>query len=170
MDATLTTETALAIGLRATPALLERLIFDLSDLDLLVPYRWDVTAKGYARGWRCAGGKTINVRMHRLICPTPPGLEVDHINGDKLDNRRCNLRAVTSAQNSWNAGLSARNTSGRKGVSYCGRRNRWHAYITVHGQRIHLGFYKCIDEAIAAREAQELAAFGEYARARAGSI
>lgn len=163
MSATLTAETARAMGLRATPALLERLIFDLSDLDLLTSYSWSVTPKGYARGWGWSDGAGVNVRMHRLICPAP-GLEVDHINGNKLDNRRCNLRAVTSAQNSWNAKLSKRNTSGHKGVSYCNVRGLWHAYLMVYGRRIHLGFHKCIDQAIAARTACELAHFGEYAR------
>ncbi len=74
-------------------------IIDESDVHLLGKSSWCLTTAGYP--WAKRNG--CNVLLHRLILPTSHGLVVDHINGDKLDNRRCNLRAVTHGENVRNA-------------------------------------------------------------------
>ncbi|MEY4838685.1 MAG: hypothetical protein RLZZ475_2544 [Pseudomonadota bacterium] len=92
------------------------------------------------------------------------GLEIDHINGDRADNRWCNLRVVTKAQNMWNSKRPSTNVSGVKGVSWVAERGQWLARITVHGRKIHLGQFNSKEEAIAARRAGEAKYHGDFAR------
>lgn len=95
-----------------------------------------------------------------------PAAEIDHINGDRSDNRRANLRLAAGWQNHANARLSKRNTSGFKGVSFDKRRGLWYAYIKKHGRMLNLGLYKTAEAAHAARLAKAKELFGDFARAR----
>jgi hypothetical protein len=95
-------------------------------------------------------------RAHRIIYALHYGewpMFIDHINGDRSDNRIGNLRSVTLEQNSRNCKRSALNTSGVCGVSWCKMQNTWRAYIRVNGKRKHLGRFVKIEDAIAARKA-----------------
>ncbi len=83
--------------------------------------------------------------MHRLILNTPKGKNSDHINGDKLDNRRRNLRICTQSENMGNRKLQANNTSGYKGVFPV--KNRWRAEIKKNGIKYFLGSFKTKEEA-----------------------
>lgn len=110
---------------------------------------------GYLRGnFR---GRTV--LRHRvvmaLITGAWPANDVDHVNGDRSDNREVNLRAVTRAENSRNAAKPARNTSGRVGVSYDRQRGKWAAFITVNYRKLSLGRYADRADAVAAREDAE---------------
>lgn len=82
-------------------------------------------------------------------------LEVDHINGNGLDNRWCNLRLVTKAENQRNRALSSNSTSGFTGVRYIkpsrGRRGFWHARLRYNRKEINLGAFDNIIDAVAAR-------------------
>lgn len=91
--------------------------------------------------------KSITIRMHAVIVGTPGGLETDHIDGDGLNNRRCNLRIVTSRQNHQN--LHIPKSSKYPGVTWDKRASKWHAQIQVNDKRRHLGYYD--DEETAAR-------------------
>jgi len=90
---------------------------------------------------------------------------MDHINGDKADDRWCNLREVTNAENKRNLPISKRNTSGHVGVCWNKKAKKWHARIgatQVGKSSKHLGFYDTKEEAIAARkEAEKLYGFHE---------
>jgi hypothetical protein len=100
--------------------------------------------------------------MHREIMLPPPGLEIDHVNGNGLDNRRLNLRLATSSQNKWNAKKSSGNTASiYKGVSVS--RQGWRAQIRCNGGRYHLGVFKTAEEAAEVYNAAALELFGEYA-------
>lgn len=102
---------------------------------------------------------TIKVTAHRVIWAMAYGYwtdEIDHINGDKTDNRLANLRSVTRSQNSKNHPLSSSNTSGVTGVYYCGRTGKWRATVFSNGKRYHLGRYSSFDDAVEARKAAEL--------------
>ena len=79
----------------------------------------------------------------------PDGL-VDHINGNRLDNRIVNLRIATYSQNAANAKRHSRNTSGLKGASYMPKKRKWQASITVQNKQTHLGTFATKDEAHAA--------------------
>lgn len=92
----------------------------------------------------------------------PNGL-VDHINGDRRDNRISNLRVATYSQNSANAKLHSRNTSGLKGASYLPKKKRWQASITVRNKQMGLGYYKTKEAAHAAYLAAAEKYYGIFA-------
>jgi hypothetical protein len=90
---------------------------------------------------------------------------IDHINGDKLDNRICNLRDVTRQQNTVNTSVRKNSATQIKGVSYReGRRLRWCAKIRANGKQTYLGSYLTANEAAAAYAKAAKEYFGEYAR------
>lgn len=78
---------------------------------------------------------------------------VDHLNGDKLDNRLLNLRIVPQAENNKNKRRLSNNTSGVTGVTFCPSRGKWEAYIKLGGKKQRLGYFASIDMARAARQA-----------------
>lgn len=85
------------------------------------------------------------IYFHKIILPSKDGFVNDHINGNKLDNRRINLRYVTLSQNSKNRKVSKNNTVGFKGVDK--QKSGWRARIAVDKKRIHLGLFKTLEEA-----------------------
>lgn len=112
-------------------------IVDDEDYGWLSAFNWHwggVTAP-YARRrpTNAEGGGKKTILMHRAVLIVPDGRFVDHINGDKLDNRRANLRLCSSAENLRNRGAPSNNTSGFKGVSFDRARGTWKAQIDVHG-------------------------------------
>jgi len=123
------------------------------DYDELRRYSWFL-CNGYpARSvWT---PKRVVVYMHRQITNAPKGMEVDHINRNKLDNRRENLRIVTRKTNSYNLPVCKRNTSGVRGVSWHKTRGKWRAHIYKDYKQIHLGVFTTFEDAIAARQRAE---------------
>lgn len=120
-------------------------LVDEADAHLVSGITWHLSQRDsrlYARSSKRSGAKVTHPRMHHLILPPAPGMVIDHINGDGLDNRRANLRHVTSSGNGHNKGASPRNTSGFRGVSWMARRKMWRAYATVAGKRQHLGYFR----------------------------
>ncbi len=83
----------------------------------------------------------------------PP--HIDHIDGDKTNNRFPNLRNVGQDLNNKNAARRMDNTSGVTGVSFDLTKKKWHAYLHDHGCAVHLGFYLKFDDAVAARRHAE---------------
>jgi hypothetical protein len=103
--------------------------------------------------------------MHRLLLNPPEGVEVDHINGNTLDNRRANLRICTHAENSRNRRGRSNSKSGVKGVTpYPGG---WRATINVNGKNVHLGCFTNIDDAAEAYDEAATRYYGEFARTNA---
>ena len=100
--------------------------------------------------------------MHRAIIRPASGLEVDHRDGNGLNNQRHNLRVATHAQNQQNQGPNRRNTSGYKGVHK--HQNKWEAKISVDNARIYLGVFNTPQEAALAYNAAALDYHGEFAR------
>ena len=94
--------------------------------------------------------------------------QIDHINGVKLDNRPCNLREATAADNSKNICISVRNTSGYKGVSWVPHLSKWKSELTVGGKRIYLGCHECKQRAAQVYEEAATKYFGEYKRGADG--
>jgi hypothetical protein len=119
--------------------------------------------------WHYSSGYAVRdhsrMRMHRFIMGLVfgDGKNVDHINGNGLDNRRCNLRICTMSQNQGNRGVNKNNATRYKGVSFDHINNKYMARITIHGRTVHLGrFVYAIDAACAYdRAAREY--FGEFA-------
>lgn len=101
----------------------------------------------------------------RLMTGAWPSDDVDHRDLDRSNNRWANLRIATQSQNSANAPLTCRNTSGFKGVSFEKRRGLYQAYIGVSGRQVNLGYFKTAEEAHAAYKIAATKHFGEFARA-----
>jgi HNH endonuclease len=128
-------------------------LVDEADLPLISKNKWYANKTSRGRWY----ARFIGGYMHRLLMGNPPGMDVDHINGDTLDNRRSNLRLCTHTQN-----LQNRVIRGRKGIwKYS---TRWRARITVNKKAIHLGVFDSPDEAIAAYDQAAIRYFGEFAR------
>jgi hypothetical protein len=97
---------------------------------------------------------------HRIIWKMVHGHDpdhIDHISGEKSDNRLCNLRDVTATENQRNRKLNSNNSSGHAGVYWCRTNKKWAAKIRVSGVHRLLGRFADLDDAIAARNAAELA-------------
>lgn len=121
-------------------------LIDLEDSNLVNAMNWSMDTDGYA----VANGTRL--KMHRLIMKAPKGSLVDHINRDRLDNRKVNLRIVTVEQNTWNHSHKV-GKSGVRGVRK--RSNRWEAFLSVKDKFKYLGYFKTLEEAKAAREQAE---------------
>lgn len=138
----------------------EYALVDEEDYDKLSQYTWYLNPEGYATR---ADGK-ITIRMHRELLAAPKGKEVDHINMDRLDNRKSNLRLATKQQNSANRIVQKRNKTGYKGVHTRSDTGLYRARITFRGISQHIGYFKDPREAAKAYNATAVRLFGEYAR------
>ena len=99
--------------------------------------------------------------VHRLVFVYMEGFmpdcDVDHINGNRIDNRWVNLRLVNRQDNLRNMGVRKDNQSGVPGVSYAKDRNKWHSFIHADKHnRVNLGYFDSFDEAVAARKGAEV--------------
>ena len=88
---------------------------------------------------------------------------IDHINRVRDDNRWCNLRLATTMQNGANMSLSVRNKTGKQGICWCKRANKYKTYIRFNYKLIHLGYFEHLDDAVNARKKAEEIYFGTYA-------
>lgn len=146
----------------------KKAVVDDEDYDELNKHKW-YCSRGYAvRNVRIDENTRKTIRMHRIIADTPEDKFTDHINGDKLDNRKSNLRNVTNAQNTKNAEKKSKAKSKYKGVAYFKRKKdiygKWVAKIQNDGKTIRLGYF---DSEISAAIAYNNAAIKyhkEYAR------
>ncbi len=113
--------------------------------------RWCLSSKGYAARAlaRIDGRPQGQVTLHRVILGLSPGdgLDCDHINRDRVDCRRANLRIATNAENSQNLGLHAANTSGVRGVSWHAQRGKWQASARLNGRKRFLGYFATLADA-----------------------
>ena len=141
-------------------------VLDAADLPLIEPYRWFLKrsngGKLYVYGYRVGEHKNRRKSMHTVLLDAGP-LEVDHINGDGLDNRRSNLRAVTHAQNLHNACGRSGSTSPYKGVCWNSQKSKWLAKIKVDGKTRHLGFHTDPWDAAQAYNDAAIESWGEFA-------
>lgn len=127
-------------------------LIDDTDAPLVTGRRWRLLRTQRGKHYATSGGygQPI-VLMHRLIADTPAELEVDHMNGDGLDNRRQNLRNVTHAQNQQNKRANKAARSQYRGVHRCA--GKWRAQVTFNDKRIHLGYFAAeLDAAKAAAD------------------
>ena len=143
-------------------------IVDADEYIELSKYNWHISS-GYACRnvyTKVPNSKTERkcLAMHRVINKTPEGLQTDHINCNKLDNRKKNLRSCTNKQNSMNKKSYKSKYSGFKGVSYDKNTNVWVSYISVDGKSIHLGRFKTEVGAAQAYNNIALELHGEFAR------
>jgi hypothetical protein len=138
--------------------------FDKEDYYKIKDYYW-VVHNGYIATTKSQNGKTKRIYLHRLLFELSFGdkLVVDHINHDRLNNKKENLRIVTESQNSYNTKLSIVNKSGVIGVSYNKISNVWDARLQKDKELVLLDTYKNIEDAIIARLKAEKEFYGEFA-------
>lgn len=143
-------------------------LIDAADAPLVEAFTWSALVSkrtSYARRNEFKDGKQYTVLLHRVIAAAPPGLHVDHKNGDGLDCRRANLRLVTQQQNNLNVRGHRDSASGIKGVRKHPLCDKYQATISAAGARKHLGLFATAAEAHAAYCAASLAIHGEFGRA-----
>ena len=118
---------------------------DREDFDLFKSLSWHIGSNGYVRHSTYDGKTNSCIYFHRLIMGFPENKQIDHINGNKLDNRKLNLRICTNQENSQN-----RKINDNSGVTYFrwGKRiKRWVAQITINGRHKNLGYFLTKQEA-----------------------
>jgi len=139
-------------------------LVDAADYDELSAYTWSVTMYGYAvRQFVDADHAHHSVLMHRHIMRATPFQRIDHINHNKLDNRRVNLRFCTHAQNCKNRPHDGKNTSGYKGVSWSRNDKKWMAMITSDKETYYLGLHVNLRDAVLAYNNAARVLHGEFA-------
>lgn len=144
-------------------------LVDNEDYDEVMKYKWCVDCRSanliYARRtvYNENGKRTVQ-RIHQLILNVPKGMEVDHIDGNGLNNAKRNLRICSHNQNGKNTTKYKNNISGFKGVSWQKGSNKYSAQIRIDKKKIHLGYFVSAEDASKAynKKAKEL--FGEFYR------
>jgi hypothetical protein len=157
----MTKEIPLSRGLKA--------LVDDEDYEELSKYDWCAMKPGSycyaARGVYKADEKHIIVWMHRQILNTPDDMQTDHINGDTLDNRRCNIRVCTKNQNNFNRSKALKPASSKyKGVYWSNIRKRWCSRIQKDGKTYWNGSFRDEKDAALAYNDKATELFGEFAR------
>lgn len=122
-------------------------LIDDENYEYLSEFSWGLHPKGYARRTKYVNGKSVTVLMHREIMGVDAGIFVDHKDGNKLNNRKNNLRIATVSQNNSNRQLLPTSTSGYKGVTYDPNREKWIAQIRNNGKRTFLGRFSTKEDA-----------------------
>jgi hypothetical protein len=133
---------------------------DEADYEIVSPFRWH-EHDGYARTWIRTKGGRYRVYMHRLIMGTPKGKITDHVNRNRLDNRRANLRIIDVANNNRNRGPIRKKNRRYKGVRKHG--NKWQAAIKSGRTVFKLGTFPDEESAAQAYDGMAKELFGDYA-------
>ena len=121
---------------------------DSADYSRVADFSWSVSGEGYVAAYIRGSRPKKWVYLHRLIMDAPTGTQVDHINNDRLDNRRANLRLVTNAQNMQNRkGADRDNPCGVRGVNWHKETQRYRAQLHINGKGIHLGLFERLEDA-----------------------
>ena len=142
-------------------------IIDIDDIEKVKNYKWRLGKGGTSRS-KCSsistgnGKETYTNSLHRHIMDCPPGMYVDHINGNRFDNRKSNLRICTNQENCFNNTKLSTNTSGYKGGNYDKSRNKWVSEIKFSGKKIFIGRFDNIEDAAFTRYYAETILQKEY--------
>lgn len=145
-------------------------LVDDIDFEYLSQRKWCFERYAVSTSKKLDGGKRRRLYMHRLIIPTAK--MVDHIDGNKLNNQRNNLRACTHTQNSQNSKIPKKNkvkSSQYKGVNWHDKSNKWRAYIVIDKKNIHIGTFSNEEDAATAYNLAATINFGDYARVNIAS-
>lgn len=143
-------------------------LVDAADYERASRYKWSYDRNGYAvrcEYWFDLGGKkrTRKILLHRFVLDAPDGLQVDHINHNRLDCRRHNLRICTPLQNRVNSRPKKGSSSRYKGVQLRTKDGKWMAYIVAHGRKRFLGSFTHERDAALAYDRHAYEAWGEFA-------
>lgn len=144
---------------------------DQEDFKRVNQYNWYYNTNGYAYRRIYLGGgrkneKAKHLSMHRFVLgeDSSIALDIDHINGNRLDNRRMNLRFASRSQNNANMKLRKDNSSGHKGVYWQSRINKYQVTMRINGKTSHLGYYEHFEVACNVYEDKARQLYGEFVR------
>ena len=127
-------------------------IVDDADFEFLSQFKWYIHKGRAVRKPRTFEGKRVGlIWMHRVIMRPPKSMVVDHINGNKLDNRRINLRVCSKSQNEWNKPAYKTNTTGMKNVYWNKSKQRYVVSFSKYRKKIIVGQFSDFQEAVKAR-------------------
>lgn len=143
------------VVLKGKNALGKIALIDNADFERVNKYSWNVNNGGYAIH--------IHIAMHRFIMNTPKGMDTDHINGNRLDNRKKNLRICSRSQNHFNRKKRANTSSVYKGVYWKKDRGKWRAVI-IFNKPIHIGYFTSEIDAAKSYNVKALELYGEFAK------
>lgn len=131
---------------------------DLEDFDKVKDICWSKNKRGYIRG---SCNKKI-VYLHRLIMDAHPNMSIDHKDHNESNNRKSNLREVTTSQNGMNRQLATNNKTGVTGIFWYDKSAKWRVMIQINNHPIFLGDYNNFEDAVKARKQAEEKYFGEW--------
>ena len=132
-----------------------RTLIDLEDVEKVKGHKW-----GMAGGYVATSINRKKVKLHRYIMECEKNKRIDHINRNRLDNRKCNLRICTTEENNRNLSRARNNKSCVTGV--CWNKGKWRAYITFDNKNIDLGYFDKFCAAVECRWKYERELFKEY--------
>ncbi len=135
-----------------------KFLFDPEDADLVSSRGWHMSKRGYVSGTEHRRERPL----HKLMINADSSFDIDHINRDKTDYRRQNLRVCTHQHNCFNQKRRSTNTSGYIGVSFAKNMGKYESYIHKDGIKHGLGYYQSPIEAALVRDAAAEYFFGEY--------
>lgn len=141
-------------------------LVDDGDFDSLSQFKWHVRETGQRRYAirRQYGGSPQWIRMHRQIVTALPDEEVDHLNGDGLDNRRKNLRNCSHRENCRAFKSKTQQTSSQfRGVTWHAKAQKWAAQVKMNGRCFYVGLFEGERAAAVARDAKAVELFGSFA-------
>jgi hypothetical protein len=138
---------------------------DDADYDWLNQWKWRCNSTNNGFNYASRNENGMHVRMHRKIMRLlDPHIEVDHINGDGLDNRRENLRPCTRTQNNTNRGMRKTNRSGFKGVIFDPDTGKWRVILKANKRKYDAGRFSNLVDAAIAYDALAIKYHGEFAK------
>ena len=137
-----------------------KIIIDKEDFDKIRIYQWHIENSRPSIQYAQASIPKGTIRLHKLIIPSD--FQIDHINHNGLDNRKCNLRICTNAENNRNKRFERNPRSGYTGIRYNSKTGSYYVRIMVNKKEISLGAYKSIEEAIEVRKKGEEKYFGNF--------
>jgi len=132
-------------------------VFDKEDFEKIKQYKWYLCQTGYATNFK------TRKRIHQLLMECPKGMEVDHKDGNKLNNKRENLRPATKSQQGQNRGPSKANKLGLRGVWKI-RNGKYTSQIGLMGKKFFLGSFPSAEQAALAYNEKAKELFGEFAK------
>jgi len=139
---------------------------DDDDFDRISSVKWSVSKHGncyYANRGFMENGKLRSVQMHQEILNFPDGVDIDHINGDALDNQKCNLRICSHQQNTFNRRPNKSTDTGYKDIHFVQKTHQFTVCITKDSKKKHIGNFKTLSEAVVAYNDAADTLHGEFA-------
>lgn len=137
-----------------------KFLIDLDDLERVISKKWRYWKGNYYTG------NFRPISIYRFILNATEEQTIDHINGNRADNRKQNLRFVSQQQNTINKAIQKNNKSGIAGVGWDKNRNKWFAEIRFEGTKCYLGRYKLLEDAVFVRYQAETLLFKEFRSTR----